>query len=296
MRRRPVVAREVRAVGEVRPFHRRRSGGDPAGELRTVVRPDRVQHAHAWSVGAVYGRGAAPHDPMCHLDEGWRDCVQRVHAGGSYEGPAGRAGNGRFAAAAIASGLMTEPLIASFEDVWGDIAGLCEGLTPEQWALPTDCPGWSVQDNVAHMIGTERMLAGEQPSAPRGRGRRRAAHPQRHRQGQRTVDRELPRPLGRRGARRVPRGHRAPARRVARAHGRRMGPRGIHAGRSGSVPQVHGDPRLRLLVPRPGHPRGGRAARSAWRDRSPTSRSGASRRRACPTSSERRPARRPAAA
>jgi uncharacterized protein (TIGR03083 family) len=60
---------------------------------------------------------------------------------------------------------MTEPLIASFEDVWGDIVALCDGLTPDQWAQATDCPGWSVQDNVAHMIGTERMLAGDQPSA-----------------------------------------------------------------------------------------------------------------------------------
>ena len=61
---------------------------------------------------------------------------------------------------------MTEPLVAMFEDVWGDIVALCDGLTDEQWARPTDCPGWSVQDNVAHMIGTERMLLGEQPDAP----------------------------------------------------------------------------------------------------------------------------------
>ena len=61
---------------------------------------------------------------------------------------------------------MTEPLVALFEDVWGDTAALCDGLTEEQWALPTDCPGWSVKDNVAHMIGTERMLSGEQPDAP----------------------------------------------------------------------------------------------------------------------------------
>jgi uncharacterized protein (TIGR03083 family) len=60
---------------------------------------------------------------------------------------------------------MAEPLIALFEDVWGDIVSLCDGLTEEQWKLPTDCPGWSVQDNVAHMIGTERMLLGEQPEA-----------------------------------------------------------------------------------------------------------------------------------
>ena len=60
---------------------------------------------------------------------------------------------------------MTEPLIALFEDVWGDIVSLCDALTDEQWARPTDCPGWSVQDNIAHMIGTERMLLGEQPDA-----------------------------------------------------------------------------------------------------------------------------------
>jgi uncharacterized protein (TIGR03083 family) len=60
---------------------------------------------------------------------------------------------------------VAEPLISLFEDVWDDIAALCDGLTDEQWALPTDCPGWSVQDNVAHMIGTERMLLGEQPEA-----------------------------------------------------------------------------------------------------------------------------------
>ena len=61
---------------------------------------------------------------------------------------------------------MAEPLISMFEDVWGDIIWLCDGLTNEQWALPTDCPGWSVQDHVAHMIGTERMLLGEQPDGP----------------------------------------------------------------------------------------------------------------------------------
>src|SRR4051794_3919245 len=61
---------------------------------------------------------------------------------------------------------MTEPLIALFEDVWGDIVTVCADLTDAQWERPTDCPGWTVQDNVAHMIGTERMLLGEQPDAP----------------------------------------------------------------------------------------------------------------------------------
>jgi uncharacterized protein (TIGR03083 family) len=60
---------------------------------------------------------------------------------------------------------MTEPMIDHLDAVWGDIASLAADLTDDQWGLPTDCPGWSVHDNVAHMIGTERLLLGEQPSA-----------------------------------------------------------------------------------------------------------------------------------
>jgi uncharacterized protein (TIGR03083 family) len=59
---------------------------------------------------------------------------------------------------------MTEPLIDHLDAVWQDIADLGEELSAEQWKLATDCPGWSVHDNVAHMIGTERLLLGEQPS------------------------------------------------------------------------------------------------------------------------------------
>jgi uncharacterized protein (TIGR03083 family) len=59
---------------------------------------------------------------------------------------------------------MAEPLLARFEEVWTDIVDVCGDLTEDQWDLPTDCPGWSVKDNVSHMIGTERMLLGEQPA------------------------------------------------------------------------------------------------------------------------------------
>src|SRR2546430_16926939 len=67
---------------------------------------------------------------------------------------------------------MAEPLIARFEEIWRDIADLCDDLTVEQWNAPTDCPGWTVRDNVAHMIGTERMLMGDRPSAAPDRGDR----------------------------------------------------------------------------------------------------------------------------
>jgi uncharacterized protein (TIGR03083 family) len=61
---------------------------------------------------------------------------------------------------------MTEPMLERLAEVWSDVAVLTDGLSEAQWALPTDCPGWTVKDNVAHMIGTERMLLGE--TAPAG--------------------------------------------------------------------------------------------------------------------------------
>jgi len=51
-------------------------------------------------------------------------------------------------------------LIAQLAETWGATAEVCRGLTPAQWRLPTACPGWSVKDQVVHIIGTESMLAG----------------------------------------------------------------------------------------------------------------------------------------
>ncbi len=54
-------------------------------------------------------------------------------------------------------------MIDRLADVWRDIAELGGALNDNQWGLATECPGWSVKDNVAHMIGTERMLMGQRP-------------------------------------------------------------------------------------------------------------------------------------
>ena len=37
---------------------------------------------------------------------------------------------------------------------------LLSGLDEAQWTAPSPCPGWDVRANVAHIIGTESMLAG----------------------------------------------------------------------------------------------------------------------------------------
>ena len=42
------------------------------------------------------------------------------------------------------------------------LEALCRDLTPQQWEQPTCLPGWSVKDNLSHIVGTELMLDGEQ--------------------------------------------------------------------------------------------------------------------------------------
>lgn len=54
-----------------------------------------------------------------------------------------------------------EAVIESLEEVWASVADACGDLDKGQWALPTDCPGWSVQDQVSHLIGVERTLLGD---------------------------------------------------------------------------------------------------------------------------------------
>ncbi len=55
-----------------------------------------------------------------------------------------------------------EPVVEVLAEVWASMASACTGLTPEEWERPTDCPGWSVRDQLSHIIGFERVLAGEQ--------------------------------------------------------------------------------------------------------------------------------------
>lgn len=62
---------------------------------------------------------------------------------------------------------MTEPVIELLAQEWACIDALCRDLTDAEWDTASDCPGWTVRDLVSHMIGTERMLAGDaSPSTP----------------------------------------------------------------------------------------------------------------------------------
>jgi len=46
-------------------------------------------------------------------------------------------------------------------ETWGALAGVCSQLSETEWALPTECPGWDVKDQLSHLIGIERAIMGE---------------------------------------------------------------------------------------------------------------------------------------
>jgi len=50
--------------------------------------------------------------------------------------------------------------IDTLEQCWGSLSELGAPLTEAEWKTATDLPGWSVQDNLSHLIGIERMMQG----------------------------------------------------------------------------------------------------------------------------------------
>jgi uncharacterized protein (TIGR03083 family) len=52
-------------------------------------------------------------------------------------------------------------IVTALAEEWAQIAKFCAALDAAQWELDTECPGWTVQDNVSHIIGTELSMAGE---------------------------------------------------------------------------------------------------------------------------------------
>lgn len=50
--------------------------------------------------------------------------------------------------------------VDAFEQTVRATIELTSDLTEEQWAHPTECPGWTVKDQVAHIAGIEQHLLG----------------------------------------------------------------------------------------------------------------------------------------
>jgi len=51
--------------------------------------------------------------------------------------------------------------VAAFEQTVRSAIALAETFGAAEWHLPTECPGWTVRDQVAHIVGVERMLLGD---------------------------------------------------------------------------------------------------------------------------------------
>jgi uncharacterized protein (TIGR03083 family) len=61
---------------------------------------------------------------------------------------------------------MGDPSIDNLAVVWRSVSELCAGLDDDAWDKPTACPGWSVQDQLSHLIGPEALFLGRpQPVA-----------------------------------------------------------------------------------------------------------------------------------
>ena len=56
--------------------------------------------------------------------------------------------------------MSDQETVANMERVWQAIIALGATCTEQEWKTPTDCPGWTVQDQVAHMLGSESRLLG----------------------------------------------------------------------------------------------------------------------------------------
>lgn len=53
-------------------------------------------------------------------------------------------------------------IIDALTGEWSAIRELVSTFDEDDWGAQTPCPGWSSRDIIAHIIGTESMLAGEQ--------------------------------------------------------------------------------------------------------------------------------------
>jgi uncharacterized protein (TIGR03083 family) len=61
----------------------------------------------------------------------------------------------------MASSIPKDRTVAALGEVWTSLGELLGELSDDEWRLGSPLPGWSVQDNVAHIVGTEAMLSGE---------------------------------------------------------------------------------------------------------------------------------------
>lgn len=57
-----------------------------------------------------------------------------------------------------------QELVTAHAAVYDGLLGATADLDDTAWATPTGCPGWDVHDQLAHCIGTERLMLGHPPA------------------------------------------------------------------------------------------------------------------------------------
>jgi len=64
------------------------------------------------------------------------------------------------------AGTHREAVVDHLAEVWASLTAACSDLTDAQWGSPTDCPGWTVRDQLSHLIGIERLVMGDESPPP----------------------------------------------------------------------------------------------------------------------------------
>ena len=59
-----------------------------------------------------------------------------------------------------------EPVVDHWSRCGPPWSAPASGSARRQWDLATDCPGWTVKDQLSHLIGDRAMLLGEPPPPP----------------------------------------------------------------------------------------------------------------------------------
>lgn len=54
-------------------------------------------------------------------------------------------------------------LVDSLEATWSATSRVLHGITEDDWNRSTGCPGWTVKDQLAHMVWSARLLTGQVP-------------------------------------------------------------------------------------------------------------------------------------
>jgi uncharacterized protein (TIGR03083 family) len=68
-----------------------------------------------------------------------------------------------------------QSLLEAYDDALHSFHRLAATVRDDQWSLPTDCPGWTVREQVAHVLALElhARLAGAARAVPAHPGPRR---------------------------------------------------------------------------------------------------------------------------